>query len=56
MNPWLQRLLTILAGVGVGALGVLVPVTAPIALPASGVLVGWAIKHPADSKGDPGAP
>jgi hypothetical protein len=50
MSPWAKRILTILAGVGVGALGVLVPATAPIALPAAGFLTGWATKHPADSK------
>lgn len=49
MNPWLQRLLTVLAGVGVGALGVLVPATAPFALPAAGALLGWATPHPADA-------
>lgn len=50
MSPWLQKLITVLAGVGVGTLGVLVPPTAPIALPASGFLLGWATKHPADAQ------
>ena len=49
MSPLLQRLVTVLAGVGVGALGVLVPATAPIALPAAWAIAGWAIPHPADS-------
>ncbi len=47
--PWAQRLLTILVGVGVGTLGVLVPQTAPFALPAAGALLGWSAPHPADA-------
>jgi len=41
-------MVTVLAGVGVGVLGVLVPATAPFALPAAGTLLGWVIPHPAD--------
>jgi len=48
MSPFWQRLITILAGVGVGTLGVLVPATAPIALPAAAAIAGWAVPHPAD--------
>lgn len=48
MSPWAQRILTILAAVGVGSLGGLVPATAAIAMPAATFLLGWALQHPAD--------
>ena len=48
MNPWLQRVLTVAAAVGVGMLGVAFPPAAPFTTPAAVGLVGWAIKHPAD--------
>lgn len=50
MSPWWQRIVTVLAGVGLGTLGTLVPATAAFALPAAGMLLGWAVPHPADHK------
>jgi len=51
MTPWLQRLLTVAAGVGIGIVGVVVPATAAFTIPAAIGLVGWAVPHPADNKG-----
>lgn len=47
--PWAQRAGTVVLAVGVGALGVFVPATAPFAGPAALGLLGWALPHTADA-------
>ncbi len=56
MSSFWQRMLTVVAAVGTGALGVFVPATAPFAIPAATLLLGWATKHPADAPKEPPQP
>lgn len=46
--PWAQRLVTAAAALGVGALAIAVPSTAPYAVPVALGLVGWTLPHTAD--------
>ncbi len=53
MNWNWSRIVTVIAGVASGALGVFVPATAPFAFPAATALLGWATTHPADAPKTP---
>lgn len=50
MSPWLQRLLTVVAGAGVVVAGLLVPGAQMILVPAGVGIIGWAVPHTADRK------
>lgn len=50
MTPWLQRLLTVVAGAGVVVAGVLIPPAAAILVPLGVGLAATAVPHPADKK------
>lgn len=52
MPPWAQRLITVVTGIAIGAVGVLLPPAAPFTTPAATMVIGWAIAHPADAKKD----
>lgn len=48
MTPWMQRLLTVLAGAGVVVAGVLIPAAGAILVPIGVGLAATAVPHPAD--------
>jgi hypothetical protein len=49
MAPWLQRLLTVLAGAGIVVAGVLIPPAAAYLVPIGVGVAATAVPHPADS-------
>lgn len=48
MTPWLQRVLTVVAGAGVVVAGLLVPGAGAILVPLGVGLAATAVPHPAD--------
>jgi hypothetical protein len=48
MAPWLQRLLTVMAGAGVVVAGVLIPGAQAILIPLGVGLAATSVPHPAD--------
>lgn len=48
MTPWLQRLLTVVAGAGVVVAGLLVPGAQAFLIPVGVGLAATAVPHPAD--------